>query len=317
MVGYPTREELERRRAWEQGDQVPGRPEMTAFRRRLRYHQAVWREAHGHPIGTQPIAPRAGQHRREVGSRLPLDYAQKTGANFITAGALKAAKERLTLVEPNQSIDHQRIWADMLWSPAIAFNLFGDLAGNPTAADRAVHVWWPKAQGKVLEIAFSHSPGWLDPRFLNSLRVFDAMISLGRRDGPRGVIALDIKYHERAKAETPRPENLRRYREVAEQSGAFRRGAFDKLKPRTELAVMWLEHLLLLSMLQHPSRGWNWGMYVVVHAQDNSDFSRLSRQYADLLSDPSTFATVTLEELLNGKALARRTARSLRERYIP
>src|SRR5215813_3281187 len=206
MVGYPTREELERRRAWEQGDQVPGRREMTAFRRRLRYHQAVWREAHGHPIGTQPIAPRAGQHRREVGSRLPLDYAQKTGANFITAGAFKAAKERLTLVEPNQSIDHQRIWADMLWSPAIAFNLFGDLAGNPTAADRAVHAWWPKAPGKVLEIAFSHSPGWLDPRFLNSLRVFDAMISLGRRDGPRGVIALDIKYHERAKA---RPRGLR------------------------------------------------------------------------------------------------------------
>src|SRR5215813_12368632 len=137
---------------------------------------------------------------------------------------------------------------------------------------------------------------------------------------PRRAAGRDRTRHQVPRAsqgETPRPENLWRYREVAEQSGAFRRGAFDKLKPKTELAVMWLEHLLLLSILQHPSRRWNWGMYVVVHARHNSDFSRLSRQYANLLSDPSTFATVTLEELLDGKALARRTARSLRERYIP
>ena len=30
---------------------------MTDFRRALRYHQARWREANGHPIGSQPIAP--------------------------------------------------------------------------------------------------------------------------------------------------------------------------------------------------------------------------------------------------------------------
>jgi hypothetical protein len=30
-------------------------PGMTDFRRRLRYHQAQWREAKGHPIGSQPI----------------------------------------------------------------------------------------------------------------------------------------------------------------------------------------------------------------------------------------------------------------------
>ena len=51
---------------------------MTEFRRRLRYHQARWREANGHPIGTQPIVPRPGKPVRPVGSRLPLDYARET-----------------------------------------------------------------------------------------------------------------------------------------------------------------------------------------------------------------------------------------------
>jgi hypothetical protein len=43
---------------------------MTAFRQRYRLHQAKWREAHGHPIGTQPYRPLPGRPVREVGSRL-------------------------------------------------------------------------------------------------------------------------------------------------------------------------------------------------------------------------------------------------------
>ena len=61
------------------------------------------------------------------------------------------------------------------------------------------------------------------------------------------------KYHEWGKPETPKPSNLPRNREVAERSGAFAPGAVDVLKGKTDLAVMWLEHLLLLSMLQHAS----------------------------------------------------------------
>ena len=40
---------------------------------------------------------------------------------------------------------------------------------------------------------------------------------------------------------------------------------------------MWLEHLLLLSMLQHPSRTWSWGRYVVVHPAGNSELGRRMR----------------------------------------
>jgi len=288
-----TQAELEAAHAWEADDAVPGRPQMTEFRRRLRLHQARWREAQGHPAGTQPIVPKAGRPSRTVGSRLPLDYARETGANFVTDDARAAARERLARVEPNQSIDHQRIWADLLWSPALAFNLFSDVAAQRALAPN------------VSDVQFEHSPGWLDPAYLGSLRSFDALLVLD--DG--GIVAVDVKYHERAKSEQPKPENLRRYREVATRSDAFAPGAIDELGGRSELAVLWLEHLLLHSMLQHESGRWRWGRYVVVHPAGNSDVAGLCERYRSLLADDSTFAAVTLEELPLPDVV--------RERYLP
>jgi PD-(D/E)XK nuclease superfamily protein len=290
---------------------------MTEFRRRLRYHQAQWREAHGHPIGSQPIAPRPGGRVRPVGSRLPLEYARETGANFVSAGALAAARARTSIIEPHQTLDHQRLWADLLWSPALAINCFGDLASDLERADRAVHTWWPDAPGTVTEVRFAHSPGRFDPAYINSLRAFDAAFVLDRGDGIQGVVGVDIEYHEWTKPEIPRPENLRRYVEVAERSGAFAPGAIDEVKGRSGLAVMWLEHLLLLSMLQHVSGSWTWGRYVIVRAAGNSDYAEACARYRDLLMDRSTFSSMTLDELLDADVLPARTTAHLRERYLP
>ena len=318
VVAPISRELLEAAHCWERDDQVGGRPAMTELRRRLRYHQACWREAHGHPIGTQPIAPRPGDGRvRPVGSRLPLDHAVETGATFVTPGALAAARARTSFVEPHQTLDHQRLWADLLWSPTLAFNLFGDLAADTALADRAVHTWWPDAPGTVTEVRFAHSPARLDPAYLNSLRAFDAVFVLDLGDGGTGVVAVDTQYHEWAKPETPRPDNMGRYLEVAERSGVFAAGATDELRRRSPRAVTWLEHLLLHSMLQHPSGRYRWGRYVVVHPAANTDVADTCASYRRLLADDATFATTTLEALLDTGALPPATTVALRERYVP
>jgi hypothetical protein len=290
---------------------------MTEYRRALRCHQARWREANGHPIGSQPLLPREGKPSRPVGSRLPLDYARETGANLLTAGALDAARARTSVVEPHQSFDHQRLWADLLWSPTLAFNLFGETAGDTGLAQRAVHAWWPDLPGSVREVRFAHSPGRFDPAYLNSLRAFDAAFVLDLDDGTNGIVGVDVEYHERAKPETPKPSNMWRNREVAERSGAFAPGAADALAGRTELAVMWLEHLLLLSMLQHASGTWSWGRYVVVHPAGNTDFADVCARYRALLVDRSTFSSITLEEMIDAGALPAPTRSALRDRYIP
>jgi hypothetical protein len=313
----PTQQELESAHCWEADDRVPRRPEMTEFRRRLRYHQARWREANGHPIGSQPIVPRKGTASRPVGSRLPLDYAVESGANFLSAAALDAARARTSVVEPHQSFDHQRLWADLLWSPTMAFNLFGALAAEVRLAQRAVRAWWPDVRGTVREVRFAHSPGRLDPTYLNSLRAFDAAFALALDDGTNGIIGVCVKYHEWLKPEIPKPSNLSRYLDVAERSGAFQPGATDAVKGRSGLAVMWLEHLLLLSMLQHASGTWSWGRYVVIYPAGNTDFANACDRYRDLLVDQSTFSSLTLEELLVEEVLTGHTIAALRDRYLP
>ena len=313
-----TRQELEAAHCWEADDQIPRRPAMTEFRRRTRYHQAQWREANGHPIGSQPHVPRReGPPARLAGSRLPLTYGRETGANFLTKGALAAARARTSFIEPNQSFDQQRLWADLLSSEALAFNLFGDLAADLELADQAVHTWWPDAPGSASDVRFAHSPGRLDPAWLNSLRAFDAAFVLDRRDGTQGIVAIDVKYHERVKSEIPKPENLWRTVAVAERSGIFAPGAIDAVKGRSELAVTWLEHLLLLSMLQHSSGAWSWGRYVVVYPAGNSDIAGACARYRDLLANTSSFSSVTIEELLDADALPGPTTAALRQRYLP
>ena len=313
-----TREDLEAAFCCEADDQVPRRPVMTAFRREARYHQARWREANQHPIGTQPILPKPGENQaRPVGSRLPLDYARQTGANFVTSAALDAARARTAYVEARQSFDHQRLWADLLSPAALSFNLFGDLAADLALADRAVHGWFPDAPGHVSEVRFAHSPGWFDPAYINSLRSFATVFILDRDDGSRGVVAVDVKYHERNKPETPRPDNVARYVEVAERSRVFAPGAIDTLRERGDLCVMWIEHLLLFSMLQHASGSWTWGRHLVVHPAGNSDIVDACARYRAMLADETTFATMTLEQLLVADTLPGPTVTALRERYLP
>ena len=80
---------------------------------------------------------------------------------------------------------------------------------------------------------------------------------------------------------------------------------------------MWLEHLLMLSMLQHASGSWTWGRYAVVRPAGNPDVARLCERYRGLLADGSSFSSTTIEELLGARALPARTTAALRERYLP
>src|SRR4029079_4185048 len=170
----------------------------------------------------------------------------------------------------------------------LSFNTFGTLAADVSRADRLVHAWFDDAPGRVVEVRFLHSPGRLETQWLNSLRQLDTAFLLRLDDGSHGVVAVDVTYHERLKAETPKPENLWRYREVHERSEAFRPEAFERVKGRSDLWSPWLEHLLLLSMLQHPGGAWTWGRYVTVHAAGNVDMADRSDRYGRLLGDATT-----------------------------
>jgi len=70
-------------------------------------------------------------------------------------------------------------------------------------------------------------------------------------------------------------------------------------------------------MLQHESREWSWGRYVVVHPADNPDVVDLMARYRNYLADDSTFATMTLGEVFGSSALPASTTKALVARYGP
>ena len=63
-------------------------PTDNPFQRRARLLQALWREERALPIGER----RPGVL---LGSRLPEEYAKKTGANLMTPAALAAARREV------------------------------------------------------------------------------------------------------------------------------------------------------------------------------------------------------------------------------
>ncbi len=55
----------------------------------------------------------------------------------------------------------------------------------------------------------------------------------------------------------------------------------------------------------------------MVHPRANSSVSSAINEYRELLVDDATFGSVTVEELLEAKALAPKTVAALRRRYLP
>jgi hypothetical protein len=311
----PTRAELEAAHCWFSVDNVAKQPAVTAYKRQARLHQARWREAQGLPIGTNPTA--GGPNAKPIGSRIPLALAIETGANFLSDPIRAAVARRLAQPEPHQMLAEPRLHADLLSSMPMCFNLFGELDASPADADRAVHTWWPDMPGSVTHTRFEWSPGRLDPHYLGNRSAFDVAFELALADGGRGVIGIETKYHEHATVEKPpKPERLQRYLEITERSGAFTARATAALVG-TDLQQIWLDHLLALSMLQHPTARWTSARFIVVAPTANTSFRDTTARYQDLLTDTSTFGYATVEQLLDTSgALPAALVHDFHRRYL-
>jgi hypothetical protein len=308
---------LRQHHCFEAVDRVPRDPETTAFRRMARLQQALWREAAGYPIGSHPYRPKDGALGRPVGSRLAWDFAERTEANFMTEAAREAARTRVENPEPKQTLDRYRLYADLLSSMPMCFNLFGALAADCSLATRAVKTWWPDAPGRVHKVRFEWSPGrQLPGQYLENRSAFDVAFELALPDGTYGVIGVETKYHEHCKREkVPSETRMHRYRDVSERSGVFHAGACEAMAG-TAAQQLWLDHLLGLSMLQHGSGRWTWCRFVLVHPAGNRSFEQGAEDYRSHLSDDASFDVRTVESLLDAGVLPPRDAEVFRRRYL-
>jgi hypothetical protein len=163
-------------------------------------------------------------------------------------------------------------------------------------------------------VIFEWSPGRCDAAYLGNKTSFDVAFLLDLGDGKNGILAIETKYHEHPEPVRITPANVKRYREVTAASNAFADIDLDALM-RDEASQLWLDHLLALSMLQHPSRAWHWARFITVYPDANPSWPRAIARYRALLRDDRTFGTSTFEELVGCDALEPGVREALVTRY--
>lgn len=304
-------------RCLEAVDRVLGDPEMKQFKQTVRLLQALWREKRGFAIGGQPMRPTEGKPSRPLGSRIDLEFARSTGANFLSETVHREVRKRISDLKPHQTMDEDRLYADLLSSMPMCFNLFGELASDLSLADHAVHTWWPDTPGRVSSVQFEWSPGRRLPgEYLENCSAFDVAFIMDLGDGTQGVLGMEIRYHEHAKPESPpSDERIKRYAQVTDESGIMSRQAMETILG-TELQQIWLNHLLAVSMPLHDSRQWSWARFVLVHPQKNPSYARAAERYRTLLSKPEVFEVRTIESLLEAEVLPKELSEAFRSRYV-
>jgi hypothetical protein len=311
------KETLEAANCWFDRDAVQGQPDLTTFRRRARYQQAMWREARGYPIGTSP----SGQPKPNGSMLTTTDAAGFV--NFLSPQIAAAVQHRIDSREPGQQFEPGRLKANLLSSMPMCFNLFGECFNDPARlTEVGKTLFGLQEAGK--EVRFEWSPNRRDPGFTGDGTAFDAALVFGDPSGPETVIGIETKYHERVDIEA-RPDavtRLPRYTEIAQKARIDGKPVF---KPDwegrvlgTELQQIWRDHLLLLSLLEHDSGRWARGCYVLVYPSGHTGFAAAGGAYRDeVLADTSTFRLMTVEEL-NGAGVLHRpeTATAFKKRYL-
>jgi hypothetical protein len=210
-----------------------------------------------------------------------------------------------------------RLWADLLSSMPLCFNLFGDLFGNAEYTTRVVRAWWPDAPHGAVTVRLEHSPARCDPSLLGSKNAFDVAFEIDMGGEDRAIIGVETQSTStRRLSRAPGTKARRRYVAVAERSVAFV-DVWRELVIGAELQQIWLDHLLVLAMLQHSSaRCRRVGSYSSTRPPIRVSRARLAPTKR-WLRDPATFQARTIEDILATRdAVDVATVMAFRERYF-
>lgn len=279
----------------------------SGFRRAARVLQSIWRDKRKLPIGEHNGVP--------LGSRLAEAHAETELTNYLTPGVREVVRSKLATATDSQLFAKPRIFNDLLSSQPLCFNLFGELKLDPGLAKAALNGLHPGLARGVTNVDFEYSPGRSDDRFTGDRSAFDVFIEYEPRDGGRGFLGIEVKYHESLQESAAR--HRERYDEVAAQMACFRPTCMMKLR-QAPLQQLWRDHLLVGSMLNDQALGYTHGSFVFVYPAANAHCRAAVLEYKQCLSDPSTFDAWTIEEMVSILALATPApwVEELRERYL-
>lgn len=145
----------------------------------------------------QDIPNAAAEERgAHLGSYLRADAAD-AGRNFISPQVhLLALRELLLLREEDAAVDEDRLITNALSSMPLVLNVFGPLALDTKMATAVFRQLLPEFVHSVERIAFEHSPGRRDDRFLADRTAFDVAVHITTPDGEAGIVYAEAKFSE-------------------------------------------------------------------------------------------------------------------------
>jgi hypothetical protein len=291
----------------------------TRFRAAARFLQSLWRGDAHIAIGIH-VSPNGDKPTRiKLGSRLHLKAA-RSGLNFITPEVHQLVRRELILREEGAVIDVARLFANALSSMPLCFNVLGPMALN---LEMATTVWrrlLPSFVHSVESIAFEHSPGRGDVRFLSDGTAFDAVMRVINPDGNPATVFIELKYSEGmtgpAAAHGPRHD-------AASRQVRFYRDPDSAALRSTALEQLWREHML--AQLAVDNGVADRAVFVAIGPRLNRRVAAAFRNYAELLADREAddelrveFQPMTLEAVVEAIAEAGAVdfARPLWSRYL-
>lgn len=265
----------------------------TRFASCARLLQSLWRAGLG-------LA--AGRHRgrdgrlRVLGSRLDPADARR-GRNFLTPDIARLARRAVAYREYGALIDEQRLWENLLSSQPLTFNLFALCQVDEERRHRLFERLFPGFFAKVEKLAFEHSPGRGDPRYLGDYTAFDLFVSGTGPDGRPAFIAIEVKYSEDMRQ--PGRSGSARYRELTRACALH----LDPEAPSLltgHLAQLTAEHLLAALIREQWGQGAH-GLFVTIAPAANREAwyaVELYRSMLDRRPDGVPFMALALEDVI-------------------
>ena len=258
----------------------------AGFRRAARTLQSIWRERdHDLPMGEHNGHP--------LGSRLPVDMAERELCNYLTPGIRSVVREELAAAKDSQLFSKPCIYNDLLSSQPLCFNLFGELKLDLDLATTVMGMLFTGQVSKVTGIRFGYSPGRSSERFTGDRSAFDVFVEYDVANGGKGFLGIEVKYHENLK-EPAAPHRLL-YDEVATKMSCFQPDKLSNLR-LAPLQQFWRDHLLAGSMLCDRELGYQKGNLLCYIQQPIWIVGLPFGTYRDCLSRTATFDAWTLEE---------------------
>lgn len=270
------------------------------FRAAARLLQALWREDRELPIGSY----RGPDGKRiKLGSRI-APAAGRAGANFMAPAIAALARRECAYREPGALIDEARLYANLLSSMPLTFNLFGLLKLDLAFASRVLGELCPDLAGAYVQaVLFEHSPGRGDLAWTGDYSAFDVGLAYLTATGRRGFVGIEVKYSEAC--QEPAPTLRPRYDELAQAVDLF----IDPLDPalRTNpVQQLFRQHLLAAAMRLRGDV--DEARFIVIAPRLNGLVADAAATYQGKLksADPSRvgFASLSLEDMIAALALA-------------